>query len=286
MSKLQLVFTVLAVIAVGAWIAIYKDAIFTRPSSGNQVQSIVASFLCKDSKSVVATFSANRVALALNDGRSMTLPHAVSADGARYANADESFVFWNRGNTAFITEGAQGTQTYSGCIVASAAPSGWVAYLNSTLGFTISHPDGYTVKDPFQYQALGPGKTISGVAFVIPESKKAGTNLSADSLVSVETLPNAKNCTADAFLPNIKTLAQVTDANVVYSVATSSDAAAGNRYNEVVYAIPGTNPCTAVRYFIHFGNIANYDPGTVKEFDQNALLNEFDTIRRSLILGR
>ena len=32
----------------------------------------------------------------------------MSGSGARYANKDESFVFWNKGNTAFITEGAAG----------------------------------------------------------------------------------------------------------------------------------------------------------------------------------
>ena len=39
----------------------------------------------------------------------------VSASGARYANADQSFVFWNKGQTAFIEE--NGKQTYSGCVV-------------------------------------------------------------------------------------------------------------------------------------------------------------------------
>jgi len=30
---------------------------------------------------------------------------AMSASGARYANKDETFVFWNEGDTAFVTEG-------------------------------------------------------------------------------------------------------------------------------------------------------------------------------------
>jgi len=34
----------------------------------------------------------------------------------RYANKDESFVFWNKGDTAFITEGASGEETYSDCV--------------------------------------------------------------------------------------------------------------------------------------------------------------------------
>jgi membrane-bound inhibitor of C-type lysozyme len=63
---------------------------------------------------ISSVFYKNRVSLTFSDGRRMTVPHALSADGARYANADESFVFWNKGNTAFVTE--QGTTTYDGCV--------------------------------------------------------------------------------------------------------------------------------------------------------------------------
>jgi membrane-bound inhibitor of C-type lysozyme len=39
----------------------------------------------------------------------------MSASGARYANKDETFVFWNKGDTAFVTEGKDGKETYSSC---------------------------------------------------------------------------------------------------------------------------------------------------------------------------
>jgi membrane-bound inhibitor of C-type lysozyme len=71
-------------------------------------------FICPNHSYVSAMFYRDGVKLLLSDGRTMTLPHALSADGARYANPDESFVFWNKGNGAFITE--QGTTTYSGCV--------------------------------------------------------------------------------------------------------------------------------------------------------------------------
>ena len=48
----------------------------------------------------------------------MTLPQAISASGARYANSDESFVFWNKGDTAFIQEGEN--YTYENCLTAGA----------------------------------------------------------------------------------------------------------------------------------------------------------------------
>jgi len=43
---------------------------------------------------------------------------AISASGARYANTDESIVFWNKGDTAFIQEGD--VTTYENCVVVPA----------------------------------------------------------------------------------------------------------------------------------------------------------------------
>ena len=55
------------------------------------------------------------VMLALSDGRTMTLNQTISADGARYADPQESFVFWNKGNGAMVIE--KGVSSgYKNCI--------------------------------------------------------------------------------------------------------------------------------------------------------------------------
>jgi putative hemolysin len=77
---------------------------------------IRATFNCVGGKHIDAAFfnaTPSHVELALSDGRRITLPQAMSASGARYASADERFVFWNKGDTAFIDE--QGRQTYADC---------------------------------------------------------------------------------------------------------------------------------------------------------------------------
>ncbi|MFD0988274.1 MliC family protein [Methyloligella solikamskensis] len=75
-----------------------------------------AVFKCDGDKAIDATFYDDKVDLTLSDGRSMDLPQVISGSGARYANADESFVFWNKGNTAFVTEGPDETMTFENCI--------------------------------------------------------------------------------------------------------------------------------------------------------------------------
>jgi membrane-bound inhibitor of C-type lysozyme len=93
--------------------------------NGDPVISDVT-FACDAGKTVHGIFHQNGVQLLLSDGRNMTVPQAVSASGARYANDDESFVFWNKGNTAFITEGtgADSTTTYANCVAQPAPQTG------------------------------------------------------------------------------------------------------------------------------------------------------------------
>lgn len=157
-------------------------------------------------------------------------------------------------------------------------------YATSSQGFSIRLPKDYAVDESYRYLELGPGKEIYGVKFAFPEAKASGTNLSPDSYVSVEEILRVNNCSAALFLWRNTKAQEVTEAGTVYSVASSTGAAAGNRYEETVYALPGTNPCVAVRYFVHYGTLENYPPGTVREFDQQALLAEFDAIRRTLIV--
>ncbi len=54
-----------------------------------------------------------RVELELSDGRFMTLLQTISASGIRYANEDESIIFWSKGDGAFLTE--NGVEAYQNC---------------------------------------------------------------------------------------------------------------------------------------------------------------------------
>lgn len=79
-------------------------------------------FVCKSTplfqKTIQAVFKRESVNITLNDKRIFELPQVISASGARYANQDESFVFWNKGNRAFVTErvGEKVTTTYVDCV--------------------------------------------------------------------------------------------------------------------------------------------------------------------------
>jgi membrane-bound inhibitor of C-type lysozyme len=101
-------------------VRIPSSPMFSLFSAVNLVNNVT--FICPAGTFIAAQFmnstagtsTKGSVDLELSDGRTFFLPHVISADGGRYANADQSFVFWNKGNGAFIEE--NGTTTYSGCV--------------------------------------------------------------------------------------------------------------------------------------------------------------------------
>lgn len=156
-------------------------------------------------------------------------------------------------------------------------------YTNASDGFSLRLPAGYIVDEFYHYQELGPGKEIAGTKFSVATATTDGTNLGADTYISIEQIPHSKTCSATFFLESAAAQT-LTEGNTTYSTASTTGATAGNRYEETVYVLPHPSPCVAVRYFIHYGNFGNYETGTVREFDTQALLKQFDSIRRSLTI--
>lgn len=83
-----------------------------------QDKTIVADYY--DGKSSVAPdgrpIPSGRVVVQLSDGRKFSLPQTLSASGTRYADSSGAFVFWSKGDTAFVEEGPSQTVTYRDCV--------------------------------------------------------------------------------------------------------------------------------------------------------------------------
>ena len=97
--------------------AVLASGLFVLGCHQAAADDVIASvkYACADDKTIAAAYYADKVDVVLSDGREMTLPQTMSGSGIRYADADESFVFWSKGNTAFATEGDADEPTYADC---------------------------------------------------------------------------------------------------------------------------------------------------------------------------
>ena len=87
-------------------------------------------YQCEENKTIVADFydgrssagpdgrpiPGGRVVVQLSDGRKFSLQQTLSGSGIRYADSSGTVVFWSKGETAFVEEGAKQTVTYRDCV--------------------------------------------------------------------------------------------------------------------------------------------------------------------------
>lgn len=83
----------------------------TRKILGERI--VQAKFVCPDGGRFLANFYDRMVHLEFPKEKHLYLPQTISASGARYANSDQSFVFWNKGDTAFIEQ--NNVMTFNNC---------------------------------------------------------------------------------------------------------------------------------------------------------------------------
>ncbi len=310
MKKILVLVLGLAVVflAVAYYNGNFKKDNLKEDESYNLISSLT--YLCDESKNITADFytlsnlsiknnkgdnrqNNAKVELKLSDGRKFSLDQTISASGARYASlnkdySEESIVFWNKGKTAFITE--QGENSYANCIeLASRQDNLSEVYKNNEMGFSVRYPKDYKLNEDYKYLVSEEDKEIKGFSFQVPESLTENTNLSLNSYISIETInSNNKECVLSNFVGEARDL-EISEIKINgrdYYFSSFIESAVGNRYSQKIYTLKdnSSSNCLAVRYFIHYMDIANYTEGDVIEFDDEELLKTFDFIRDSLVL--
>jgi membrane-bound inhibitor of C-type lysozyme len=80
---------------------------------GTKTNDVV--FLCEGNISIHAVFYERGVKIGLPKEPETFLLQNISASGARFANTDESLVFWNKGNGAFIMRNNETDANFNNC---------------------------------------------------------------------------------------------------------------------------------------------------------------------------
>jgi hypothetical protein len=151
-------------------------------------------------------------------------------------------------------------------------PSGWEKYTQIN-AFTLYHPADFAIQT---------GDTAGGGYLRLPLVKmsfpagafkdEAKTNLSEVFLViSQDNSSNSGSiCETFSDFPNISgSIIQTQTINgTVFKEMSVIDAAAGNFYDSRIYRTVYDGICYEAALVVHTGNIDNYPPGTVQEFDK------------------
>jgi membrane-bound inhibitor of C-type lysozyme len=231
------------------------------------------SFYCASGKTIVATFATSTAALALSDGRALTLPQALSADGGRYeASTTSDIVFWNKGDDAFITE--NDTTTFDRCVAGSvAAKDGTDTFTDQGATFSFAFPSAFTLSSGemgytqgWSYDATSTGLVLAVVS--VPQSYEPGTNFGDAKLtLGVSSDPDAvAGCITAA--QGEKAAGTAAIGGTTFSKFTLQDAGAGNRYDIASYRTVRDGQCYALEHMIHFAVLENYPVGQVQAFDE------------------
>ena len=102
------------------------------------------------------------------------------------------------------------------------------------------------------------------------------TNLS-EAYFMVNTVADTGTCT-QVSTPGEVLLGQRTFNGKTFTESQFLGAAAGNIYEQLFYRAVFNGTCYEIAFFMHSGNIGNYPPGTVVEFDRTALLQKFEEV--------
>ena len=88
-----------------------------KPLRNTPITAFSVMFACDGAKYIDATWLSETVVhLKLSDKRQFFLPRTTSASGERYANRNETLIFWLKGKTTFIWE--KDVETFQNCVAA------------------------------------------------------------------------------------------------------------------------------------------------------------------------
>ena len=115
--------------------------------------------------------------------------------------------------------------------------------------------------------------------FIRPEFYGPTTNL-GEAYFLFSTMTDAQ--TVNTCTQPLSQLETITGQKTINGYAfTQSEAigvGAGNIYDQVIYRTVYDSICYEAVFYMHSGNIGNYTPGTVVEFDRNALVQKFEQV--------
>lgn len=109
------ILVILLLILIGGGVFLYQKRDGTRMDESIGEPISVVTYVCDRGHSIRAAYYERLAEVAIDNRATSTLNQTVSASGIRYGNADESFVFWSKGDEALIMRNNSMDQEYANC---------------------------------------------------------------------------------------------------------------------------------------------------------------------------
>ena len=159
----------------------------------------------------------------------------------------------------------------------------WQVFQSQKYGFEIKYPKDFSLGEP--KVSFLPDQPNQIVEIDFPEDRFPDTNF-AEAFLSVnegESQSAIDQCLKSVSESKTPLTVKKEINSIEFYEDKTSDAAAGNIYDSMVYRTIHEQACYEIILTIHTGNIGNYPLGTVKEVDKNqiwpALYKIFDTFK-------
>jgi hypothetical protein len=150
-------------------------------------------------------------------------------------------------------------------------------FVDSRYAVALNYTDEFAPTD-MQVPVNIKGTPLLTLAFIDTSYYSPRTNLSEATLVLAASTDPAivSTCTQPSAQFSETVTGQVTVNSYTFTRSEFNGAAAGNRYDQISYRTVWNDKCFEVVFLIHSTNIGNYTPGTVVEYDHDALLGKFE----------
>ena len=142
--------------------------------------------------------------------------------------------------------------------------SSWKTYDDSKLGLSIKYPGNLAVNATMVLNGAGGPQSVT---FSFPKATYFSTVLKDDVIVGIVATSSCPALNTGAVAKNPQ---HVSIHGVDFLMSSSTDAAAGNRYETITYDTMHTGLCYRVTFFVHGTNGAGLyvsDPAQIKSID-------------------
>jgi hypothetical protein len=219
------------------------------------------------------------MSVSVREGWGYTL-EIVGADGTKLKSPDDGRSFWRGTLPATqdyfitVTAGLDSDFMLRVAINPPGKPVQTFDFYSGQDQLTVSYPDLLApVNFPYNDQLrAAPALALQ----LVDTSFYDNTNLvEAYFVLTILRDPQMVSTCSQPFYPQETAQGQETINGLVFDKSTAGGVGAGNIYEQTIYRAVQKNNCYEALFFVHYGNIGNYTPGTVKEFDKDALIKQF-----------